>query len=335
MRTRRVVVAGLGNVGQAFLRLLAAGHTALADVGLVGAVDTRHGSIVEPDGIDPSELLTSIEANRFETMAGYRTDADVFSTIDGSEADTFVELTFTNLDSGEPATSYIKHALAKGLDVTTTNKGPVALHLPVLLELAQNRGCEFRYEGTVMSGTPILQMAPTVGLADFESLLGILNGTTNFVLSQMEFGLSYEDALKEAQARGLAEADPAGDVEGYDIAAKLVILARLITGHSLSIGDVGRAPLDQADSEEILADLERGDRWRYVGTLERRSTGLIASVGLRRFPADNPLAGLAGAQNAVLFRTGLLGEICITGPGAGPTETAHAVVGDISRFATR
>ena len=252
--------------------------------------------------------------------------------IESVGADTLVELTFTDLESGEPATTHVRHAIEAGLNVSTTNKGPIALNYGELRELADSKGVTLAFEGTVMSGSPAVELARTIRDAGCRGALGILNGTTNYIITRMESGVGYDAALEEAQERGYAEADPTGDVEGHDAAGKLTILAQVLADVAIPVGDVERVPLSTVSQSDIADAEAEGERWRYVGSLEERDGEWRASVTPKRLPVTHPLASIAGATNAITFRTDLLGDVTVSGPGAGRTETAFAVISDLRRI---
>lgn len=334
MSPQRLVMAGFGNVGQAVAELMAEEHPAARGLELTGVVDPRFGSVVDLEGIDPAQLLAATrDDDSFATVPGSSADRDVFDVIDESRADTLVELTFTDLETGEPATSHICHALSRGLNVSTTNKGPIALHLDDLEKHASDNDAVIAYEGTVMSGTPaVLIGAESIRSAGFLGLTGILNGTTNHIITRMEEGGSYEAALAEAQELGYAEADPSGDVDGHDVAGKVSIMARVLTDQTIAPSDVERVPLRMLSSEDIETAAEEGKRWRYLAVLEPSGTGWAGKVEPRLVDTGHPLAAVTGATNAVTFTTELLGQVTLSGPGAGRAETAYSVLNDLARI---
>jgi homoserine dehydrogenase len=328
-------MAGFGNVGQAVAELIAAEHPAAAGLQLNGVVDPRFGSIVDPRGVDPGLLLAAArDEGSFGSVGNSSPDGVVTDVVDRSDADTLVELTFTDLETGEPAASHIRHALSRGLNVSTTNKGPIALYLEELEDLAADNDVVICYEGTVMSGTPtILVATESIRSAGFRGLTGILNGTTNYMIGRMEEGASYEDALAEAQTRGYAEADPSGDVDGHDVAGKVSIMARVLTDETLPPSNVERTPLRALSSEDIASAARSGKRWRYLAVLEPTSHGWHGAVEPRLLNTEEPLASVSGATNAITFTTDLLDEVTLTGPGAGRAETAYSVLNDLARIA--
>src|SRR5215211_569093 len=239
----RLALIGFGSAGQGLAQILRDHGEALArrygvDLRIVAVCTQRRGSLYDPEGLDPAALLAAIAHDgHLRNVAGLR-DWSPLDMIEQAAADVLIELSPTDLITGEPATNHMRAALGRSIHAITANKGPIALHLPELRRLAADAQLYLGYEGTVMSGTPALRLGWS-DLAGCEVLevQGIVNGTTNYILTQMESGMSYADALAEAQRLGYAEADPAGDVEGFDAAAKAIILANIVMDARLGIGD--------------------------------------------------------------------------------------------------
>ncbi len=258
---------------------------------------------------------------------------DARETIENSGANVLVELSFTDLKTGEPALSHMIQALTLGMNVSTSNKGPAALHFPKLLELCKANGSKIGVEGTVMSGSPTLALGMNMlAAADVTRIQGILNGTTNYILGEMENGADYADALKDAQAKGFAEADPTGDVDGHDAAAKVVILANLVMGESMTMADVSCVGISGLTSAQIQSAKAENHRWKLIGTLENVNGRIKGSVEPVKLDTTHPLYGIGGATNAITYSTDLLGDITLIGPGAGRIETGYAIIGDILSF---
>ncbi len=336
MKTVRLGLIGFGNVGQGFAQILRDfGQDYARKYGIqftiIAINDARLGSLYAPEGLAPGALLEHVgRSGSLKGMAGEKPGWDALALIRESGADAIVELSYTNLQTGEPAASHIAEALGRGQHVVTTNKGPVALHYARLAALAQLHGVQLGVEGTVMSGTPTLRLGrELLAPAGILSVQGILNGTTNFILTRMEAGAAYPQALAEAQALGYAEADPTGDVEGFDAAGKVVILANLLLGAGIGMADVDRQGITQLTPADIASAHAAGERWKLIGALETGPGGLKASVSPMRLPLANPLAGVSGATNAILFHTRLLGDVTLIGPGAGRLETGYAIVEDL------
>ncbi len=336
MQIYRLALIGFGNVGQGFAQILSErGETLAEEQGarflIVAVSDLRYGSVYDPDGFDAGELLQAARENgSFEAISAPERGWDALRTCTETESDVVIEISYTNLETGEPAVSHIRAALEAGKHVVTTNKGPVALHYPELIKLAREKGVVIGAEGTVMSGTPALGLGiELLAGAGVQRVQGILNGTTNYILTQMEAGATYADALKDAQVRGYAEADPAGDVEGHDAAGKVVILANLLLGLPLRMQDVACEGITKLTPDDIAAAQEVGERWKLIGNVEKTASGYNASVGPVRLPLSHPLASVSGATNAVTYTTDLLGDVTLVGPGAGRTETGFSLLGDL------
>ncbi|NTU65288.1 MAG: homoserine dehydrogenase [Chloroflexi bacterium] len=338
MQTYRLAIIGFGNVGQGFTQILRDEGAELAQqygarFQIVAVSDLLKGSVHDPHGIDPAALLDAVAATGTldRLAAPDRREAwNAIETIERSQADIVIELSYTDLKTGEPAITHLRRGMELGKHVVTTNKGPIALKYPELKALAEKNHVEIGAEGTVMSGTPSLRMAQELlAAARIRKIQGIVNGTTNYILTQMEAGATYADALTDAQAKGYAEADPTGDVEGFDAAGKVVILANLLMGQSLTLADVDRKGISQLTSEDIAQAKAAGERWKLIGRVETIGDRISASVQPTRLPINHPLASVGGATNAITFSTDLLGDVTLVGPGAGRIETGYAIASDL------
>ncbi len=334
MTPTRLALIGFGTVGQGFAEILAERGERLATrhglaPTIVAISDFHRGSVYRERGFDPKELLGA--ADDLERLEADAKGWDALTTIRRSEADAVAELSFTDLTTGEPALTHVREALARGMDVVTTNKGPIALHFAELRALAAEHGAGIGVEGTVMSGTPTLALgAGLLASAGVTRIQGILNGTTNYILTRMEAGLDFASALAEAQREGYAEADPSGDVDGIDAAGKVVILANLVMDAPIGMADVERRGIREVSAADVAAAAEAGERWKLIGSVERAPEGGVrAAVRPQRVPLSHPLAGIGGATNACTFTTDLLGDVTLVGPGAGRLATGYALVEDL------
>lgn len=335
MKITRLALVGFGNVGQGMMQILHEQSDYLAgqfgvSIQIVAVCDFKLGSLYDLNGLSPEGLLKAAASGDLSTVPAEGYDWSVATMIEKSNADTLVEASFTNLDTGEPASSYIRQALKRGMHVVTTNKGPIALHFPELRELAKANDVKIGFEGTVMSGTPALFVGKNLlSAAEITRIQGILNGTTNFILTKMENGATYDEALSEAQALGYAEADPTGDVEGHDAAGKVVILSNLLLGSNLTLGDVDCQGITGLTRADIEIAKNEGKRWKLVGTIERTNDRITLSVRPTTISLQHPLASVSGATNALTFSTTTLGDITLIGPGAGRKETGYALINDL------
>jgi len=255
---------------------------------------------------------------------------DSLKTIRESNADTVCELAFTDLKTGEPAISHCLAAFESGKHLVTSNKGPAALKYRELKKAAAANDRQFLIEGTVMSGTPVLNLAdgPLAGNS-IDAIKGILNGTTNYILTKMEEGQSYEAALAKAQELGYAEADPTADVGGFDALAKVTILANVVMGENLTPGDIPCQGITEITSDDIVSARDNGKCWKLIGEIKRTGSGAKASVAPQQIDRTHPLAGVSGATNAITFTTDMLGDVTMVGAGAGRIETGYSILTDI------
>ena len=336
MKTYRLSMIGFGNVGQGLAQILRDRGEELAErhgarFQIVAISDLMKGSLYDPGGLDPGEVLNAVQTEGALTPvdAPHR-GWDSLQSIKESNADIILEMSFTDLETGEPALTHVREALGAGKHVVTTNKGPTALHFPELKQLASDNDVEIGVEGTVMSGTPALRLGQELlAGAGVSKVEGILNGTTNYILTQMEAGATYGEALAEAQEKGYAEADPAGDVEGHDAAGKVVILANLLMDLPLTMADVACEGITGLTPEDIAVAGQNGQRWKLIGAVEKQGGDHSASVRPTRLDRAHPLASVSGATNAITYTTDLLGEVTLIGPGAGRVETGYALLGDM------
>ena len=336
MREYRLAIIGFGNVGQGLAQILVDRGERIrtelgADVRIVAISDVKLGSVYQPQGFDPAALVASVRTKgTLADVTAQEIGWDSLRTIRETESNVVVELSPTDLKTGEPAVTHIRAALESGKHAITTNKGPIALQYRALKQIADAHGVEIGVEGTVMSGTPALRMGTELLKgAGIQRIQGIINGTTNYILTQMQDGKPYAEALAEAQAKGYAEADQAGDVEGFDAAGKLVILANVLMDASIGPDDVDREGITRLTKADICEAEESGDVWKLIASLERKPDGVAAKVRPQRIPRSHPLATVRGATNAITYTTELLGDITLIGPGAGRMETGYAILCDL------
>ncbi|OQY43075.1 MAG: homoserine dehydrogenase [Anaerolineaceae bacterium 4572_78] len=336
MKTYRLALIGFGNVGQGFAQILHEhgdylASTLGADIKIVAINDLLKGSIYNPDGFSPNELLKAVQNyGKLDSITAPHRDWSTEKTITDTNADVIFEISYTDLKTGEPALTYINLAMEHGKHVCTTNKGPIALHYPEIIAKARNKNIEIGAEGTVMSGTPSIRLGlELLAGSIINKVQGILNGTTNYILTQMENGATYDDALAQAQEKGYAEADPTGDVEGFDAAGKVVILANLLMGQSLTMADVDRTGITGLTPEDIKEAQAANERWKLIGTIELVDGHVKGSVKPIRLPMSHPLASVGGATNALTYTTELLGDVTVIGPGAGRIETGYSLLADL------
>ena len=327
----RIILVGWGVVGQSFAQIITQRKKELVKKygfrpRIVAIVD-KQGAAINPKGIDLEEMLAlKKEKGTVAASSQYgHPDMAALEAIESVEAEAMVEVTPTNIETAEPGLSYIKTAFRTEKHVVTTNKGPLALALPALTELADYNNVCLRFSGTVGAGTPILEFAKNCLQGDrIVSIKGILNGTTNYILTEMEEKhITFDEALKAAQELGYAEADPTMDVDGYDAAAKLVIMANWIMNKKVTIDDVHLKGIRDVSAHDIANAAEKRCTIKLIGSIEE-----TLKVEPTLISKHDPLA-VDGALNAVTFVSESAGQQTIIGLGAGGVETASAVLRDL------
>jgi homoserine dehydrogenase len=293
----RIGLLGHGTVGGAFAALL----------------DERSGEIERFNGRTP--LITGILTRSSGDFEQILADCDLVVEVMGGI---------------EPAREYLLRAMRAGKDIVTANKQLLSQHGEELFETARERGVRLRFEAAVAGAVPVVRLLEeSLSATPIERIHGIVNGTTNFILTEMAGGLTYEAAVTEAQRRGFAEADPSDDVSGRDAAAKMAILARLAFGTPVHLDDVPYEGIEHLKGEDLQYARELGLGLKLIGTAERRDGGLSVRVYPAFLYAGHPLSSIEGAFNAVTVESETITEITMSGPGAGGRQTASAVLGDV------
>ncbi len=344
MRHMRLSLVGFGVVGQGLAELLTTKRELLQQqydltVTLVSVATARNGFIYKENGLDIPLLLELAAKHESLTQHPHVQHwENVLEGLQATEADMLAEATGTNIHDGEPGMTHIRTALTKGMHVVTANKGPAALAAKDLMLLAQQNHVQLRMEATVMAGTPVISTIRQ-GLAGsrVRSVRGLLNGTTNYILTAMAEGREYGEVLKEAQVQGYAEADPTADVEGYDVVAKILILAFLAFGHSLKFEQVTRQGITAITKEQVSHAVRNNARIKLVASIsvthELGDTPIEARVEPVELPLSDPLARVDGAMNAITLQTDTLSSVTIIGPGAGRLETGQGLLSDLIAIA--
>ena len=327
----RIIIVGFGVVGQSFAHiLLLRRHDLAKSYGInpkVVAIVDKGGAAVNSKGLDLEKMFVVVKQKKsvaFDNIYGHKGMSAV-DVIEKNEAEVIVEVTPTNIKTGEPGLSHIKAALKTGKNVVTTNKGPLAIALPALTELAEYNKVFLRFSGTVGGGTPILDLAKRCLQGDrIISVRGILNGTTNYILTEMgEKGLSFQQALKNAQKLGYAEAEPSMDVDGFDAACKLVIIANWVMNKKATLKDVRIQGIRGVTTKDLKEAAKRNHALKLIGSINGDLKVMPTEIS-----RDDPLC-VGGNLNAVTFLSEFAGEETIIGRGAGGIETASSVIRDL------
>jgi len=316
-------------VGQNFAKLLLSRSEDLyAMHGLkpriVGIFDSK-GSAASSAGLDLNRLLeTKRKYGNIKKYHNKEKDANGLEMISGLEAEVLIETTTSNYKDAEPGMSHIVNAMKNGLHVITVNKGPLALAFPSLMELAIYNQVLLRFSGTVGGGTPILDYAKNSLRGErIVSFEGILNGTTNYILTNMANGMTFKAALADAKKKGYVEADPSLDIDGFDAAAKLVILANWIMDMKVTIKDIERKGISGVTTTDVKKAAARKCAVKLIASCDRKLV-----VGPKEIPLDDPLC-VNGTLNAITFNSEHSGQQTIIGRGAGGMETASSILRDL------
>jgi len=325
----RLILCGFGVVGQSLAKLLESRSEDLyARFGLkpriVGVFDTK-GSAVESAGLDLSKLINV--KKKYGTVKKYSSSKNNLSGVDlikSLDADVLVETTASNYKDAEPGMTHITEAMKHGLHVISVNKGPLALAFPSLMELATYNQVLLRFSGTVGGGTPILDYAKNSLLGErIVSFEGILNGTTNYILTNMANGMSFKDALNDAKQKGYVEADESLDLDGLDAAAKLVILANWVMELKVTMPDIKRTGIRNVSDDDIKNAAKKNCAIKLIASCNKE---LIVSP--REISLEDPLC-VNGTLNAISFTSEHSGTQTIIGRGAGGIETASSIIRDL------
>ncbi len=345
MKRLRLSILGFGTVGQGLAELLVKKRDLLMqdfklEVTLISVANARHGFIYHDDRLDiPTLLELAASKQPLTDYPGVKHWENALEGLRATGGDVLAEATGTNLRDAEPGISHIRAALEQEMHVITANKGPGALAANELFSLASQHHVQLRMESTVMAGTPVIStIREGMAGANVLAIRGILNGTTNYILSAMTAGHDYEEALAEAQMHGYAEADPTADVEGYDTLAKALILSALIFSHPLKPDQVIREGITTLTREQVARANSEGKRIKLVASLRLPLDGegkapLEARVEPVELPLSDPLARVDGVTNAIAVQTDTLPEVTIIGPGAGRLQTGQGLLADLIAIA--
>lgn len=325
---------GFGSVGRELVKLIDRKAAEInAQYGLtfkiVGIATGMHGLLLDPKGIDSNFALSGQWGDR----AWPGTDETRLQLIRGCAAlgnGALVEMSPINRDTGRPALDYLELALSLGLHAVTANKGPVVHGYRHLRDLAKKHNRAFLFEATVMDGFPLLNLyrecLPATRVTGFR---GVLNSTTNLVLSLMDEGQSFDEAVKYAQSIGIAETDPSNDVDGWDSAVKVCVLANVLMGADLRPGEVDRTGIRGITPEMMTAAAQANRKWRLICSADRTGDAITARVAPEQVSPDDPAYRLPGTTSFVQLRTDTLNQLTLLETAPTPAQTAFGVLADL------
>lgn len=331
----RFALLGFGNVGRAFIRLLQRKDAELREqyqvTWSVTAIATgRHGSALDLGGIDPQRALETVEqGGSLSDLSATPAPVDFCELICQSGADVLFENSPVNYETGQPAIDHLRTALECGMHAITANKGPVVHAYRELTDLARRQGVRFFHESAVMDGAPIFSLfRGTLPAARLLALRGVLNSTTNLILTRMEGSESFESAVRYAQEIGIAETDPSGDVDGWDAAVKVAALSTVLMDTPLKPQQVQREGIRGITPAEIARAAAQDRRWKLVCTLRRTESGVEGIVKPEMVDRSSPMYSVSGTTSIVEFETDVLGKLSVVETDPGPGTTAYGLLAD-------
>ena len=329
---------GFGNVNRALVELLRLKSSELrASYGIAwrvtGVASRRLGWWANPDGFGVDALLMNARGSSLADLRGQGCPRYT-DWLRAAHADVLFEATSLNVETGQPAIDHIRAALEHGAHAITANKGPVVHAYRELRDLATRQGKRFLFESTVMDGVPIFSLfRDTLPAIEVQGFKGILNSTTNVILTGMEQGLSFADSLKKAQELGVAETDSTYDIEGWDAAVKVAALVNVVMDVRLLPPEVKRQGISQLTGEEVRAARTAGRPYKLVCRAQRTAAGVSASVQPEQLPLSDPMALVTGTSSIIQFETDIFPGLTITEENPGLYATAYGMLADFIRAA--
>jgi homoserine dehydrogenase len=308
------------------VQLLQKKHADLRSLGIdwriTGVASRRLGWLVNPSGFDLHSLCGADIPVRQNSVR------DVHDWLRLAQSDVLFEATSVNVQSGQPAIDNLRAALEFGAHAITANKGPVVHGYQELRDLAQSKGKSFLFESAVMDGAPIFSLFRELPVIHLKGFRGILNSTTNLILTEMERGMSFEESVKKAQALGLAETDPTNDTEGWDATVKVAALVTVLMGVPIKPQQIQREGITRLTTEDVRTAREQGRPYKLICRAQRIATGIEASVSPQQLPLSDPLSSVEGTSSTVFFETDVLPGIAIVESNPGVETTAYGMLAD-------
>lgn len=336
-----LVLLGFGNVGQALARLLLRKQDELKGkydltFAITAIATGSHGDAINPDGLNIENALAMIEnGGSLNQLSSSSAPENKIEFIQASGADVLFENTPVSYNDGQPAIDHLRTALNNGMHAITANKGPIVHGYKQLTALAEENGVKFYFESTVMDGAPVFGVfRGALPAANVKSFKGILNSTTNLILSRMETGDSFDDAVAYAQSIGIAETDPSGDVDGWDAAIKVCALATVLMNTPIKPDEVNRKGIREITQEQIAGAQAVGKRWKLICSAEKVGDKVNAKVAPEMIGPETPFFSIDGTTSIVQFETDVLGNLSIIETDPGTETTAYGLLADFINAVT-
>ncbi len=305
---------------------------------ITGIASRRLGWIADPNGLEPEACVERVPLRQAQgklstakSQLPNEKPADVRDWLKAARADILFEATSLNVETGQPAVDHIRAALDHGAHAITANKGPIVHAYRELSELAAARGKRFLFESTVMDGVPIFSLFDQLPAIHLQGFHGILNSTTNVILSEMENGLSFDEALKKAQALGIAETDATHDIDGWDAAVKTAALITVLMDVPIRLEEIKREGIRSLSAEAVRSAKKEGRPYKLVCRAKKTGSGVLATVRPEQLPLTDPMAQVAGTSSYIYFETDIFPGLAITEENPGLYATAYGMLADFVR----
>ncbi len=337
MKELKLALIGFGNAGQAFAKMLLEKEEEVRQkydtrITVVAITTKTRGNLIDAWGIDLDKALKNVQnSGRFDKILGFSENSTSQDIVDKVDYDVLVELTPLEFSSGKIATNHIRGALKRGRHAITANKGPVAWAWRELTELAQKNNCRFLYETTIMDGTPVFNMKrDSLRLCRVTGIKGILNSATNYILCEMENGRTMEEIVEEGKKRGFIEANPANDIEGYDAAAKVAVLANVFMGTDITPLDVECRGIQGITQEDIRKAAEKNAVIKLMCRIEEDENGKVhGKVTPEEIDKKDIYASIDGTSSILTIQTDLMGTLTVIEEAPEVQQSAYGLFADL------
>jgi homoserine dehydrogenase len=302
---------------------------------ITGIASRRLGWIADPTGLDAHAVAGDSPANAGSVKKPITSDQTLHSWLKAARADILFEATSLNVETGQPAVDHIRAALDHGAHAITANKGPIVHAYRELRDLAASRNKRFLFESTVMDGIPIFSLFHELPVIHLHGFHGILNSTTNVILSEMGNGLTFDESLKKAQSLGIAETDATHDIDGWDAAVKTAALITVLMDVPVRLEEIKREGIRDLSAEAVRAAKKEARPFKLVCRAKKTQSGVTASVRPEQIPLADPMAQISGTSSYIYFETDIFPGLAITEENPGLYATAYGMLADFVRAVGR
>jgi homoserine dehydrogenase len=333
IQTHNLCFLGFGNVNRTLVQLLLEREKELRarheiSFRITGIASRSLGWLANPNGLDPPRVGQTLPSGKSRESD---TKPNIEAWLQSARADILFEATSLNVQSGQPAVDHIRAALTHGAHAITANKGPIVHAYRELRDLAAAKNKRFLFESTVMDGIPIFSLFDQLPAIHLQGFHGILNSTTNVILTEMENGLTFDESLKKAQSLGIAETDATHDIDGYDAAVKIAALITVLMDVPVKIEEIAREGIRELSGEAVRAAKKAGRPYKLICRANKAEQGIIATVRPEQIPLTDPMAQIAGTSSYIYFETDIFPGLAITEENPGLYATAYGMLADLVR----